>query len=88
LAHTGGFETNDKSYTYSAEYFRHELTEKETYDVTQQNLQEPGYLVVAVVNDETPEDIKYQTIITPFLDWEDIEYILEYDWGNEGSRRE
>jgi hypothetical protein len=88
LAHTGEFKAAENDYVYSAEYFKQEVTEEETEDVTDQNLKEPGYLVVAVVNNERPEDIKYQTIITPFESWEDIEYVLEQDWGEAGSRRE
>lgn len=87
MAHEGSFEADGITFNYKAISFKDEITERETEDVTARELKRPGYIVYEVVNTEDPTDKKYETIIGPWENWEQIENFLATDWGDEGSRR-
>jgi hypothetical protein len=44
------------------------------------------FVVFKIIPEDQPTDVSYITVYGPMEDWESIEGILAYDYGEEGSR--
>lgn len=85
--HKGEFtaEGNDKVYRYETDEWKGE-TGRTKINITDEDIQHSGELTIKIMDPEDPGFVAYQTIQLPWEDWDQIEYVLGIDWGDEGSR--
>ncbi len=83
--HKGSFDAGDKTWDYETVEWKQEGG-KPRVNIRESDLTNSGDLTVAIKDPEDPNFIAYQTIQLPWEGWEQIEYVLGIDWGEEGSR--
>lgn len=54
--------------------------------ISEDDLPHVDFMVVKITPIDKPTDVSYDTLWGPFEDWDFVEGILEYDYGDEGSR--
>lgn len=90
---------NDKRYFMSSENIpRRYFYEVETWvkdrefprrrkRITDEDLPTVDFMVVKIIPEEDRMNVTYNTIFGPFDEWDFLEAILAYDYGDEGSRQ-
>lgn len=75
-----------RRYHYDVEYWSKEGEKKQRKRLTDEDLMKVDMMLIKITPDEDPTDVQYQTVWGPMEDWNFIEGILGYDYGEEGSR--
>ena len=76
-----------RRYHYQVEsWIKEDEYPKQRKRLTDENLMEVDQMLVKIIPDEDPADVQYQTVWGPMEDWDFIEGILGYDYGEDGSR--
>lgn len=86
MAHEGSFiGRNDTVFNYEVVDWRRTDDDKKVGNADNIITSQAAEVTVQVENDDTGA-IDYQTITGPFDDWEYVDYTLEIDWGDDGTR--
>ncbi len=90
MAHEGSFEGARGFYDYEVIDWRHLNSPDEVKDgdsLTDRNTHNVHEVTIRIEHTES-KITSYETIRGPFDDWDFVEDVLEYDYGEEGSRKE
>jgi hypothetical protein len=84
--HEGNFNADGtgQEFHYEVESWKDAQGNQHT-DIEDSDLPNVDFMILKVTNIDTGQS-DYETISGPMVDWEYVEDILEYDWGEEGSR--